>query len=78
MFALSNRIDTGAYNGIDCVEIDGDLTVNIVNSSNSLFGAEYDNNYLILGGTQTDKKIRNYKINSFSPMKVSCIIPLLT
>lgn len=78
VFAQSNSINTGAYNGIDCVEIDGDLTAQSVNSSIVLFGAEYDNNFLILGGSQTDKRIRNYKSNSFSRMKVSDIILLLS
>jgi len=73
----SNRIDTGAYSGIDCVEIEGDLTVQSVKSSIVLFGAEYDNTFLILGGSQTDKRMRNYKINSFSRMKVSDNIRLL-
>lgn len=74
----SNKIDTGSYNGIDCVEIEGDLTVSVVNTSIVLFGSEFDDNYMILGGTQTDKRIRNYKSNSFSRMKVTDIILLLS
>ena len=74
----SNPLHTGSYNCIDCVEIEGDLTVSAVNTSIVMFGAEFDDNYMILGGSQTDKRIRNYKSNSFSRMKVSDIILLLS
>ena len=72
--------ETGEYKGIDLVEMHGNITPVGEGrySEIYLFGAEFNDNYFILGGDQVSSQILTYKSKNYSRMKVTEIIRILT
>ena len=72
--------EIGEYKGIDLVEMSGNITPAGVGKYSGiyLFGCEFNDNYFILGGDQINSQILTYRSKSYSRMKVTEIILILT